>query len=336
MRAVNCLKNEPLIVTLFKRKQPCYGIVLGVGTFVIGLLISLSIGAEWFFLGNWLFYLGSIIIAINILGIVWGYGSLSKVFNELRNEFEISEKDFTQLANELRKNVSNEKKAILCSIPGFALVGIAYYQVKSGQATIFIPVPTNVGWTLPLSIYSIVVFSLCAFLGLSTVYMFYCFLRFIEKITKHDIKVSVLQKNGQVGIDRTIQFIFKMTFSWFIAVSLIMTLLLTYSSIYIIGVLLILVIAGFAIFFVPQYFFHRSIVRSKEKLLNNIEASFSKAKANPPISEDCNIQIGLLSCLEFEQVNRIGNYPLDIPLFLQIIFSGLIPIVTTVIAILLT
>jgi hypothetical protein len=328
------LKNDPAVVKLLDWHYPFSSIALGVIFYFIGLGVSFALGVESFFLQNWLFAMGCIIVGLNTSMLIWAFKSLGKIIKELRSSFDITEYAFNKIERDFRKSVSASRIAFLPLLIGVGFAAYEYFQVASRNSTIFLPPFPN--GSFPLSVYSLVLFSFCSFLGLFTVYVFACFLNFLRKVAKNDIKIEVLQRSRKVDLNKTENLIKKSTISWFIGVSIVMTLLLTFSNVFIAIVLTVLIVAGFCLFFIPQFFFHESICNSKKKLFKIIEEDFRKAKANPPISEECNLQRGILSCIEFEQVNKTGEYPIDTTFLALIFFSAIIPIATTILGVWLT
>lgn len=292
-------------------------------------MICYLYNAVAYFLQNWYFVLSCIGIIWVTSMWVWIFSSLDGIIKELKSNFEMPESEFEKIAQKLKTSVASDKIAFLVSLPGFVFVAYNVKLTLDGVAVVFVKIPASINGNLMFIAYLIILSSFCIYLVLATAHMFLSALRYLKLLTNSTVKLKILQKKRKVDLSKTINAILKTTFSWFVGVSLIMVLLLTFSNITIIASLLFVIAIGMAFFFIPQILFHKSICRSKEKLLERIESDFA-SKTNLPISSDCDSQNSLLLCMLYEQVEKISEWPLNTGLILQLFVSAIIPVITTV------
>jgi hypothetical protein len=325
------VKEAPAIIALTRKHHPFSGIVLGLGIYLVGLLLSAVYGALSYFLMNWLF--AGCCTGIIVFTWVGGHCflSLDEIVKELKSNFAISKSEFFKNEQDFRKAFANDKIGLLFSLPGLAM-GV-YYTL----ALLVYNLPQSM--IPPRSIYGNIVFdsymlALFLFSGYLIFFAVQTMMRvfiFLRTLAKHSVKLNLLQVGRKINLKKTNNTLLILAIGWFVGVSLIMTTVLAFATAIIIIYLIFVTIFGLLIFIIPQTIFHQSIRRSKEALLRNIESSFS-SKVSLPIDSGCDSQRGLLLCMLFDQVNLIGEWPLDISLLLQLLVSAAIPIVTAILS----
>ena len=166
------MKKTPAVVKLLEKRYPFSSIALGVIFYIIGLGISFALDVGLFFLQNWLFAMGCIILSINTSMLIWAFKSLSNVVEELKSSFEITGSEFGKIERDFRRLASGNKFALLPLIisVGFAIFG--YLQVSSRSVTLFIVLPQFPYGSFPLSAYSLVLFSFSWILNRLRICMF--------------------------------------------------------------------------------------------------------------------------------------------------------------------
>lgn len=319
---------------LLKKHYPFSGFLLGAIAYLVGLALSYQFNIESFYLHEWIFPLGCLGIIWVASTLVWGFNRVDALLEELKNSFDLPKSKFEETKCKFEKRVSNDKTALMWSIPIFGFVGYNLFAVLSGREEVFEKIPSaitsNISVNIPYSAFSFVLFCFCGYLIAEGAVVLLSGLSLLNDLTKSPVKLKILQKRRKLNIDKFLSFITVITICWFIGVSIIMVLLITLPNMVILLFLFTVTAVGLTFFFVPQILFHRSITLAKEKMLETIEADFS-SKTGVPLAE-CNPQEVMLLCMLYEQVEKTNDWPIRTQLLAQVIFSAILPVLTAVIA----
>jgi len=321
---VKRIKNALAIVVLTKRRFPFANVLLGLGIYAIGILISVHYNFLDYFLKIWYFPLASFgIIWVSSLW-TWGFAFLQRMFEELGSTFEIEELQFKKVVEDLVRRLSNDKRALLFSIPGFAFLIYHTWLIQTGGLVIPFIEPSAVSTNLVMFVYVMALFAFVMYFIFASVYLLFNGLLFLKKTTRFPIRIRLLQKK-KVKLDKTNQVILGSTIGWFVGVSFVMTILFVYSSTVVFSFLVFVVAFGMLFFFIPQLLFRNSIRNSKENLLDKVESEFS-IKVKFPLSSECNINEALLLCAIFDKVERISEWSFETSTLFKLFSSVVIPV----------
>lgn len=326
------MKDGPAMVILTRRHRPFSNIILGVGIYLIGFLISVFYNAPLYFLRVPYFSLGCI-------GIIWvtsmwclAFASIEDMTKEIETVFDVQKSCLNSIIQDFVKRVSDDKRLFLSSVPGFVFVAYHLWLVFTGRISIPYVVPKALQGNIVFGSYVAVLFSLCIYLIFISVYGIVSVWFLFSKIEHFTAKINLLQTKRKVNLEKTIRLLLLGTISYFVGVSLAMTILFAYTSAVILIFLAFVVASGLSFFLVPQIYLHRSIKRSKENLLAKIESEFS-AKTTIPLSSECDVMEGLLLCTLFDRVDNISEWPMDFGTLFKLASSVLVPVAAALIGI---
>jgi hypothetical protein len=326
------MKDAPAIVVITRKYYPFSNIALGLGLYFVGILVSIAYGVILYFVQMWLF-------TFAVLGImwvtsmwVWAFKTMPKIMDELFSNFQVSEHDFNKLKQSFIKSISDDKLNFVVSIPGFAFATYHIWLLFSGQISLPIQTPQTLVGNYVFGAYVLILFFICVYLICASAHLLLRAILFISELTKFPIRINLLQFKNKVSLNQTNNAIVIGSCSWFVGVSFVMTIVFVYSSTIIVAFLVSVVAVGLLFFFIPQVFLHKAIRSSKEILLSEITAEFSK-RVSLPLSPKCDTNEALLLYLLLDYVNKIKEWPFDIGNLFNVLASSIIPIMTTIIGI---
>ena len=332
------------LTTLFDKfpfRNANKAIAFGCFAFALGLLIASFSGLAHAYIFSQVFWLGGIGIAWVSGCVVWGCKEYPRLLATIAEAVAVdkeTEQEVKKRLQVLKRTRSHLVPTIVLSvlaIIGFYFILARFCAFPTAQRVLGFPRAvfpeefyTGGSLSVKLALVSFYI-SICVMLVITAINLFVSNLHIMYILSRNDFRVPFMQAIHLLQAVGT--FHVNVAVSWFFGVALVIIALQQEFTIFVSLFVLLLSGLGFAIFFVPQYFFHVRLMQAKEELETELDSRLFGERNTFPIFDDTSVHSLFKTYLVLRlkgEIDGLSTWPFNFSVLGQLLLSFSIPFVT--------